>query len=369
MRNRRDALKGIAGVLAMSKAPAAWTQQRVLVGQSTNLTGIHAAFGRATMLGAQSWLKQYNRGATSPVELVTLDDANDPERAAANTRQLLERGAGALFGYASATLSLPALPLVRDAGVPFFAPFTGAGVIHDKFDPLVFTARASFAKEAGRFAQMIASFGASRMGVVYTDSPEGNDTRDMVAAELQKANIAAAPLVAVEADKLSTDEQARRLVQERSDGILFTTLAAPTARLIAKAREFGLPRITYLLALSAVGPSQLAQLLGKDNRGVIVSHVVPPPWATLEVVREHAAAMRTIDPAETPSFASLESYAAMRALTAGLDRMRNARSGLVGALENTNMDLGGYKLRYTRDSRSGSSFVDYTVLGGERVSG
>jgi branched-chain amino acid transport system substrate-binding protein len=367
MMDRRDALTGIAGILAMGQAPAAWAQQRVLIGQSTSLTGINAAFGRATMAGAQSWLKQYNRGAAPAIELVTLDDGNDPARAAANTRQLLDRGASALFGYASATLSLPSLPMVRDAGVPFFAPFTGASIIHDKFDPLVFTARASYAREAGKFAQMIASFGATRMAVVYTDSPVGTETRDVVVAELKKAGMTAAPLVALERDKPSTDEQARQLVQERSDGILFTTLAVPTARMVAKAREFGLARTTYIVALSFVGPSQLGQLMGKEARGVIVSHVVPPPWAQLDVVREHAAAMRSVDSAEAPSFASLEAYVAMRALTGGLDRMRNARSNLVTALEGTNMDLGGYKLRYSKDSRSGSSFVDYTVLGMERV--
>jgi branched-chain amino acid transport system substrate-binding protein len=368
MRTRRDALKGIVGILAMGQSPAVWAQQqRVLIGQSTNLSGINAAFGRATMYGAQAWLKQYNRNAGSAVELVTLDDGNDPARATANSRQLLDRGASALFGYPSATVSLPTLQMVRDAGVPFFAPFTGASIIHDKFDPLVFTARASYAKEASKFAHMIASFGATRMAVVYTDSPVGIETRDVVVAELKKAGMAAGPLVALERDKPSTDEQAKRLVDERSDGILFTTLATPTARLVTKAREMGLARSTYIVALSFVGPSQLGQLLGKDSRGVIVSHVVPPPWAQLDVVRDHVTALKTVDASEAPSFASLEAYVAMRALTAGLDRMRSARSSLATALESTNMDLGGYKLRYTKDSHSGSSFVDYTVLGMERT--
>src|SRR5262245_14136597 len=366
--NRRNALKGIAGVLAASQAPFILAQQRVIIGQSASLTGITSALGKATVAGAQSWLKQYNKNSGSNVELMVLDDGNDVARATANSKQLLERGASALFGYGSATLSMPTLPLVREAGVPFFAPFTGARAIHDKFDPLVFTCRASYAQEASKFVQMISSFGAKKMAVVYIESQIGIDSRDVVVEELKKAGMTASPLISVPRDTIGSDEHAKHLMAEHSDGILFTTVAATTANLISKARGMGLSRSTYIVVLSTAGPSQLANMLGKDNsRGVVVSHVVPTPWSTLDIAREHGTAMRTLDPAETPSFASLEAYMAMRALTGGIDRMRSGKSNLITALENTNLDMGGYRLRYSKDSRSGSRFVDYTVLGMERV--
>lgn len=49
---------------------------------------------------------------------------------AENTQKLVnEHQAVALFGYASSTLSIPAMPVVLEHKVPFFAPFTGADTI------------------------------------------------------------------------------------------------------------------------------------------------------------------------------------------------------------------------------------------------
>jgi hypothetical protein len=64
----------------------------------------------------------------------------------------------ALFGFASATLSLDAMPIVKEKRVPFFAPFTGADAIH-KQDPIVFVMRASYADE---LVKILEHWGAAR---------------------------------------------------------------------------------------------------------------------------------------------------------------------------------------------------------------
>jgi ABC-type branched-subunit amino acid transport system substrate-binding protein len=76
------------------------------------------------------------------IELVSLDDKNDRKTAGANAVKLVnEQNAVALFGFASATLSLDAMPIVKEKKVPFFAPFTGADAIH-KQNNMVFVMRA-----------------------------------------------------------------------------------------------------------------------------------------------------------------------------------------------------------------------------------
>ena len=67
----------------------------------------------------------------------------------------------ALFGYASATLSRPALPLVEKHEVPFLAPFTGADPMR-VFNKHVYNMRASYADELEKIVDHFAPLGVKR---------------------------------------------------------------------------------------------------------------------------------------------------------------------------------------------------------------
>src|SRR3954465_4422995 len=91
-------------------------QAQIVFGQSAPLTGPNAELGNDIRNGALAYFNKLNDGGGvhgRRIELVTLDDANQVARADVNTRKLIEeQGVFALFGYASATLSRPALPMV-----------------------------------------------------------------------------------------------------------------------------------------------------------------------------------------------------------------------------------------------------------------
>lgn len=366
---RRHALQGIAGILTATRAPVLLAQQqRIIIGQSAPLSGQNAEFGKAITAGARAWFSRYAKTPGQTIDHVVLDDGNEAVRAGLNAQALTSRGAVALFGYASATLSLPALPWAKQAGVPFFAPFTGASVIHAVNEPLIFTARASYVQEAEKFCDVIAGFGARRVAVVHYADRVGNENRDVVVSAIDKYKMSAAPIVGIERNSAVGDDVIKGLVAQKPDAVLFTVLAAPTAQIVSRGRAMRLPRSVFLVTLSFVGPSQLYRLLGDEGRGIVVSHVVPRPWALMEIAREHTQAMRTTQSGEEPSFASLEAYIAAKALTAGIDRARGTRpEALIAALETLNLDLGGYRLRYSRTNRHGSTYVDYTVIGQDFV--
>ncbi|MFN7572332.1 MAG: ABC transporter substrate-binding protein [Betaproteobacteria bacterium] len=361
---RRTILKGLAGVLAAQQAPALLAQPaRATIGQSAPLTGSNAPFGKATVAGARAWFANYNRSASVPVDHLVLDDGNDTARSGPNGTALIERGASALFGFASATLSLPALPAAKSAGVPFFAPFTGATVIHNASDPLIFTARASYANEAAKFIEVLKGFGINRIEVAHFADRVGNENRDVVVAEAERAGIKSVA-IATERNKSVADDTVRRMLAERPQAVIFTTSAPTTAELIKKGRAAGLSKAVFLVTLSFAAPSQVQDLLGPDAAGLVVSFVVPKPWGNEPIVVEHSNAMRAIGGGEAPSFASLESYMAARALTTAIDRARSTRPAAIAAApETVDLDLGGYRLKYSRANRNGSSFVDYMILG------
>src|SRR5205807_10352682 len=114
---------------ARAQAPGVSATQ-ILIGQSAPLSGSNAELGNDILNGALAYFRKVNEAGGlhgRKLELVSLDDANQVPRSEANTRELVEqKQVFALFGYASATLSRPALPSVEKHGVPLLAHFTGA---------------------------------------------------------------------------------------------------------------------------------------------------------------------------------------------------------------------------------------------------
>src|SRR5258706_12016865 len=107
-----------AGILAVSGAQGQQgvSAGAVVIGQSAPLSGANAELGNDIRNGVLAYFRKVNDGGGvygRRIELVTLDDANQVPRAEANTKTLVEeQRVFALLGYASATLSRPALPTI-----------------------------------------------------------------------------------------------------------------------------------------------------------------------------------------------------------------------------------------------------------------
>src|SRR5881628_2833148 len=125
-------LTGLLISLALAAPASVQAQQSpgvsattIVIGQSAPLTGANAELGNDIRNGALAYFSKVNAAGGvhgRKIELATLDDANQVPRAEANTKKLVEeQGVFALFGYASATLSRPALPFVDKNKVPFLA--------------------------------------------------------------------------------------------------------------------------------------------------------------------------------------------------------------------------------------------------------
>ena len=98
-------------LFVLTMAPCAWSQD-IVIGQSVPLSGSNADIGRDMRDGALAVFAKVNASNElgRKVQLVTLDNANNRQRATENTQQLLsQHGALVLFGYNSATTSIDSL--------------------------------------------------------------------------------------------------------------------------------------------------------------------------------------------------------------------------------------------------------------------
>jgi ABC-type branched-subunit amino acid transport system substrate-binding protein len=124
------------------------------------------------------------------------------------------------------------------------------------------------------------------------------------------------------------------------------------------------------LSVSFVGPEQLAERLGADGDGVLVTQVVPPPTATLLLpgAREYIDLLKRYYPGSEPTFVGFEGYLNARVLVEGLRRAGPdlSREGFIRAVESMhNFSLGvANTLDYGPRDHAGLEQVYLTVIRG-----
>jgi ABC-type branched-subunit amino acid transport system substrate-binding protein len=127
------------------------TDNTVLIGQSAAFSGPAQELGLEMRQGAKLVFDSVNaQGGIygRKLQLVAHDDGYEPERAAANTRKLInEDRIFALFGYVGTPTSQASLPIFTEARVPFIGAFTGAQLLREPFNRYIFNVRASYFDE------------------------------------------------------------------------------------------------------------------------------------------------------------------------------------------------------------------------------
>jgi branched-chain amino acid transport system substrate-binding protein len=350
--------------LLIAAAPA--FAQEIVIGQSAPLTGANAELGSDIRNGALAYFRKVNEAGGLPggkIKLVTLDDRNDVTQAGENTRKLVtEQGVVALFGYASSTLSIPAMPMVVEHKVPFFAPFTGADTIR-KQNEHVYTVRSTYADEIGKIVNFWGNLGSTRVTVLHYDDTVGRQNFETVAAVLKKFERQPVS-VAIKRNADITDANVRDVVASKPQVLVITTLYAPAAQMIRKMKADS--GGTMVTSLSFAGASQLAKALGPDATGVSVAITVPTPRSLgVPVVKECAEAWTAAGQKEPFSVTALESCIAAKVLVEGMRRTGKevTRASLQRSLSALGRyDAGGYVVDFKPNFRHGGSYVGIALL-------
>jgi branched-chain amino acid transport system substrate-binding protein len=359
----------LASAISAHAQPAGVNASRILIGQSVPLTGANAELGQDIRNGALAYFRKVNDAGGvhgRKIELVSLDDENKVPRAEANTKKLVEEdGVFALFGYASATLSRPALPFVEKHKVPFLAPFTGADPMR-LFNKHVYNMRGSYAEELDKIVDHFEPLGVKRFSIVYYDDVIGRENLTAVERALAKRNLKPVSVAAF-ADRAKPDIEGglKKVAAGQPDVIILTTLYKATADFIRLAQKSGMGAM--MASNSFPGASPLAKELGQDGHGTIVATVVPPPTKrSLPIVQEYQQAIELQTGAKNYSFTSLESYIGAKVLVEALKRAgpKPTREAFMQALDSIKAyDVGGFAVSFAPDNHNGSSFVELTVIG------
>ena len=342
------------------QAQSAW-----IVGQSAPLSGSNAAFGKDIRDGALAYFKQVNaQGGVAglPIELLSLDDQNQRKIAGENTTKLLQnRNLVALFGFASATLSLDAMPQAEKAGVLFFAPFSGANPVR-KSSAVVHTLRASYGDELEKMLAFWTGLGMKEVVVVHYDDEVGNQNFGVVKDYLARQG-KMPKAFSLERNAKIDDARFNQLIALKPEVIINTVLSGAAAEITKRLVAQGL--FVPMSSLSFVGAQQYIDAAGDAAAGVSISQVVPNTAASLPVVRECSKALQDSGVTVPMNSTHLEACIAAKVLTEAMRRSKkpgDARA-LLSALRNLgSFDTGGFTVSYGPDQNHGSKFVELGMV-------
>jgi branched-chain amino acid transport system substrate-binding protein len=365
--HRRDAITRLAAVGAAIAAPA-WAQSsRIILGQSAAFTGPAAQLGIQMNAGAKLYFDHLNSTGGingQQVEIRTLDDGYEPERCKANTEKFIKDEVLALFGYVGTPTCLAALPLINDAKIPLFGPFTGAEALRDPFSKWVFHLRASYYDETGLIVKQLTELGLKKIAVFYQNDAYGKAGLEGVRRALKPLGLEPVALGTVERNTVNVAQAVSDIVAKSPDAVVQISAYKSCAAFIRESRKAGYGGTFY--NVSFVGTQALADELGKEGRGVMISQVMPFPFSTTTpIAREYADAVAKAGGNLKPNYSSMEGYLAAKVLAEGLRRAgRNpSRDALVTALESINNgDFGGFRVKFGNKDHVASKFVDLSML-------
>jgi len=294
---------------------------------------------------------------------MVLDDGYEPERCAANTRQFLSDDVFALFGYIGTPTSVVALPLATAAKVPFFAPFTGAEVLRDPFNRYAIHVRASYYDETAAIVRQVTAVGIKKIAVFYQNDAYGKAGLEGVNRALKALNMEPSALGTFERNSKDVDAALKSILPSKPEAIVQIGAYTSCATFIRLARREGFSGNFY--NVSFVGTQALLDELGAEARGVVVSQVMPFPYAPVTRISGEYIGSIKESTGVKPNYSGMEGYVAARVFTEALRRAGRSlsREGFINAIQGMqNVNLGGFQVDFGPSKHTGSKFVELTLL-------
>lgn len=363
---------GLVAGAALLGAPALRAQSgnRIVLGQSAAFTGAAAQLGIQFHAGARLFFDQLNgQGGVNGqrIEIVQLDDGYEPDRCAENTQKLLTSEVFALFGYIGTPTSLAALPLATKAQTPFFAPFTGAMGLRQPFNRLAFHLRASYNDETALIVRQLTNLGLNKVAVFHQNDAYGKAGLDGTVLALTARNLKPVATATVERNSVDVAQAVATINAARPDAVVQISAYKSCAAYIRAARAAGYGGTFY--NVSFVGTQALADELGKDGAGVVVSQVVPTPYsASRPITREFIDAIGKGGNKVQPNFSSMEGFLAAKLFSEGLRRAgsRVTRDSFINGMEAIGeQSFGGFQVSLGPNDHVASSFAELSMLTGD----
>jgi len=340
----------------------------IRLGMSGAETGRLGFLGSAAKQGCLASFAHANREGGifgHKVVLIDYDDHNEPVEAVNNAERLIDRDkVFALLNFLGTATSRAVLPMVNESNIVLLGPISGAEIFRQPIQTYVFNTRASYGDEVEMLvSHLIADLGVKKIALFRQDDSYGDAGRAALLDVLQRRGLRLVGEGSYVRNSVRAQDALYRIAKSKPEAVLLFGTYKPCADFIRGAKQLGL-KGTVFCNVSSVGTEPLANYLGEAGEGVIISQVVPSPYdSSLGLVRGYQADMQAIGSSEF-TYMGLEGYlnglvmlTALRAVGPELTEEK-----LVQALEDVDIDLKTFRIRFGSNIRQGSHEVFLTKI-------
>jgi branched-chain amino acid transport system substrate-binding protein len=310
-----------------------------------------------------AWINKKGGVNGRKVIIKELDDKFDPKTAGDNAKKFIDEGVFAIFLPRGTPHTEAILKVSQPAGVPVIAPSTGAEIFHTPVNRLVFNVRAKYQTETIEAIRHFATLGQKRLALIHVDDSFGKD--GVIGYEAGIKQFGAQSVFIGKFDRVKGDsvQHVPKLKELQPDAIIVIGAVKAISDLIKQSRKAGVTG--QFMTQSNNASAAFIKEVGEIGVGTIMTQVTPPASSAVSLmgieyreIAEKAGA--------TPSYAGMEGFAAAKVMVEGLRRAgRNlTRDSFVAGLESLKkFDLGGMEVTYGPNDRTGSTFVELSIIG------
>ncbi len=369
MKNCMPFVRGAVVVAATLAAQLAGAAQLVIA-QVAPLSGLEAIQGRAYSVGLQLAFSNANKAGGAgghTFSLVRKDDGGRPEDTIAATTQILgESKPIALAGYFG---NRSIAELVK-SGILEKEKIALVGYRTTEIRPDVpymYSVRAGLRDEITKIAEHLATVGITRLGVFHEDGPGGVALTAAIDEITKKSGSTITARATYPAGTARVSPAIDIFLKTPPQAIIMLATGSAAAGFIEQYRLGG--GAAQLFAQSGADIEQLAQRLGEETmQGIAIAQVTPSPYKISgRLAKEFADTVaKTANIEVPPSYAMMEGFIAGKVIVEAARRMgaKTSREAFVAALDTLETDLGGYRLGFKPGMRSGSKFVELSIVTG-----
>jgi len=346
-------------------------KDRIIFGQVAALNGPAQALGQGMREGILAAFEQANRDGGingRKLELKSIDDSYEPEKTIEATKKAItEDKVFALVGAVGTPTSKAGQPIATAAKVPFIGPFTGAEFLRNPFNRYIVNIRSSYFQETEAWIEHLTKdLGITKVAILYQDDAFGLAGLAGVKKAMAKRDMSLVAEGTFKRNTTAIKSALLEIMKGQPEAVVTVGPYKPIAEFVKLARQLKFDPV--FVAISFVGSDSLAQELGNQGAGVIVSQVVPFPGdKSLPVVASYQSALTAVNAAAKPGFVSIEGYLVGRLVIEALKRIPSepSREAFLDAIESAPFDLGGIHLSFSATQNQGSNQVYFTMLQGD----
>ena len=250
------------------------SSEPIKVGVFAPLSGANAAVGQSEVEGVEMAVEEINNAggiAGRPIELVIADDENDPTTAVSVVNKLINSdNVVALIGSVNSSVTLAAMEVTQDEGVPHITPISSGAAITTSGYEYIVRGQANDLLQAGAVVEYAIAKGYQKIGLMYQNDDYGGGARDVIVEIMKENNMTLAADEGFEASAADVTPQLQNVKAAGCDCLIMYCMYAPGATIANQAAQLGMGDLP-LLGGGGLTNAKLYELGGENVVGVVNS--------------------------------------------------------------------------------------------------